>query len=216
MTKPKITIIKMADLKPDGANANEGTERGREVLRDSVREFGVAEAGTLDKNDRIVGGNKRFEAYGEAGMDDEVIVIEVDGKQPVYIKRNNIDLKTPEGRRLAHMLNRSHELSYTLDVDQLFVDIDGVELKDLWGEDELAGLFGAILQDAEPSKGGRSLGDKKKQIKPVLYVDEVKIFELAIRATGEKNRGQALIKICEAYLGTEGQFDIGLENILET
>lgn len=218
VSKAKITTIKMADLLRDEKNSNIGTQRGQEVLESSVREFGVAEAGTVDKNNRIVGGNKRFKTYEKVGIDDEVIVIEVDGKSPVYLKRNDIDLKTPEGRRLAHMLNRSHELSYDLDVNQLLDDIDiGVPLDDLWGEDELAGLFGAILQDADNKKSNaHPLGDKKKQIKPVLYAEEIHIFEQAIRAAGERNRGAALIKICEAYLGTKGQFDFNIESILET
>jgi len=42
--------------------------------------------------------------------------------------------------------------------------------------------------------------DKNKQIKAVLYTDEVGIFEEAIKATGKRNRGEALIDVCRGYL----------------
>ena len=50
----------------------------------------------------------------------------------------------------------------------------------------------------------RKLGDRKKQIKPVLYVDDLSTFERAILATGNINRGEAIIEICEHYLDEKG------------
>jgi hypothetical protein len=69
----------------------------------------------------------------------------------------------------------------------------------------------------EPKSNDRQMGDKSKQIKPVLYADELADFELAIRATGQKNRGQALLKICRYYLenNAEGQFYTALESAVE-
>jgi hypothetical protein len=40
-----------------------------------------------------------------------------------------------------------------------------------------------------------------------MYVDEISIFETAIKAVGVKNRGQALVEICRYYLDKEGQLD---------
>lgn len=63
-------------------------------------------------------------------------------------------------------------------------------------------------EEAETS-GGRKLDDKKAQIKPVLYAEEVAVFEQAIRMTGERNRGKAIIAICRAFLDAqERQFDV--------
>ena len=53
----------------------------------------------------------------------------------------------------------------------------------------------------EASASPRSMGDKKKQIKAVLYVDEIGPFEQAIAATGKKNRGEAILEVCNSYLG---------------
>jgi len=40
----------------------------------------------------------------------------------------------------------------------------------------------------------------RTQVAPVLTVDQVAIFEQALRKTGLRNRGQALMAICQAYL----------------
>jgi len=55
---------------------------------------------------------------------------------------------------------------------------------------------------------GRDLGDKRKQIKAVLYIDQLHIFEEAIQATGSVNRGDAITEICQAYIDAKGQFDV--------
>jgi hypothetical protein len=50
----------------------------------------------------------------------------------------------------------------------------------------------------------RALGNHKLMIKPVLYADDLAVFEKAILATGLQNRGDAVILICQAYLDAKG------------
>ena len=80
-----------------------------------------------------------------------------------------------------------------------------------------AGQKTALGQPGE--KGQRNLGKGQVRVKPVLALEDVAIFERAIKATGETNRGRALIMICEAYLGkpesAKGQFDIAFKNLFE-
>jgi len=81
-------------------------------------------------------------------------------------------------------------------------------------EVEIAGA--TELQGA--SGGGKlQLGDKQHQIKPVLYADQVGIFERALRATGIANRGEALIFVCKTFLDghEEGSFDVQIQGIIE-
>jgi hypothetical protein len=64
----------------------------------------------------------------------------------------------------------------------------------------------------------RDLGNTATQIKPVLYAEEIAVFETALRTTGERNRGKALIQVCQFYLDharsdAEGQLDIQLESL---
>jgi hypothetical protein len=78
--------INLDQIKFDRHNANKGSVRGRGQIEASLREFGFADAGTLDKNNTIIGGNKRTEVAGEIGMD-EAIIVDVDGTKPVFIRR---------------------------------------------------------------------------------------------------------------------------------
>lgn len=94
----------------------------------------------------------------------------------------------------------------------------------------LSGMLYSFLDDANasslkdvPSADGdgsesadRNLGDKQAvKVKPVLYVSQIAVLERALCATGNANRGEALIEICNAYLKQkpEGQFDIPTESI---
>jgi hypothetical protein len=53
--------------------------------------------------------------------------------------------------------------------------------------------------------GGRGGGNPAAQIKPVLYAPQLEVFERAIRAANEPNRGAALIQICEFFLAHSAQ-----------
>ena len=114
---------------------------------------------------------------------------------------------------MAYADNRVGELDLSFDAEQILSDLEaGLDLSDFWREDELDALISEIDKgDLAPvGDSDRALGDKSKQIKPVLYADEVATFERAILATGERNRGQALIEVCRFYIEKhpEGQFDL--------
>ena len=64
----------------------------------------------------------------------------------------------------------------------------------------LKSTAGGKGEPGESSGSQRKLGDRQAQIKPVLYADQVAVFERAIRATHIANRGEAITAICQAYL----------------
>lgn len=108
------------------------------------------------------------------------------------------------------------------DSDKLSELLGGIDFSSEALDSMFAGLLeeGEIttLKDATESDGSRQMGDKATQIKPVLYAAQIAVFEQALRATGEKNRGAALIEVCQFYLdnnegNTEGQFDIQPESL---
>ena len=139
-----VKSLSLADIGFDAKNANKGSVRGRGQIEASLREFGFADAGTLDRNNVIIGGNKRTEVAGEIGMD-EAIIIDVDGTKPVFIRRPDLDLNNPDddrARRLAYALNRSQEASLTWDAEVLFADMqNGLDLSAFWNQDELDALM---------------------------------------------------------------------------
>lgn len=92
------------------------------------------------------------------------------------------------------------ELMDGLDVaGDLFTGFEAFEVEELVGD-----LGRTGLGDGAGGEGKRNLGDAKTQIKPVLYVEQVKVFEDAIRRTGLLNRGDGIVEICRAYLDGNG------------
>jgi hypothetical protein len=141
-----VKKVKLSDIEPDLLNANRHTERGNVMLRQSMEQFGFAEAGTLDKNNRIIGGNHRTEVAADVLATDDVIIIEVDGTKPVYLKRSDLDLDTGEGRRLSLLLNKVAQESIDWDPEILWAAIEsGVTVNDIFREDEIK----KILKDFE-------------------------------------------------------------------
>lgn len=74
-----------------------------------------------------------------------------------------------------------------------------------WSHDDLDEML-AQVEAATPGEvgdegtNGRDLGDKRKQIKIVLYAEQVGVFEAALTRTGLINRGEAVLAVCESYL----------------
>jgi len=107
-------IIDISELIPDDENANKGSEFGNSLIEKSLRQFGAGRSILLDKNNRIVAGNKTIENAASIGLND-VIIVETDGTKLVAVKRNDIDLNTKEGREMALADNASAKASITWD-----------------------------------------------------------------------------------------------------
>ena len=120
---------KLSDLEPDERNANKGTPRGQKQIVGSVQRNGAGRSGLLDKNNKIVAGNKSTEAFAEVfGEDVEPIIVETDGTRPVYVKRTDLDLDDPDpnntARKLAYEDNLTSALSFDLNIDVVALDIE--------------------------------------------------------------------------------------------
>jgi hypothetical protein len=123
---------KISDLIPDHANANKGTERGRYALEASLRQYGAGRSILLDKNGRIIAGNKTVEVAADVGLDD-VLIVQTDGKQIVAVQRTDLDIDSEAGRGLAYADNRVGELSLSWDAEQVLADLSaGMDLSGMW------------------------------------------------------------------------------------
>jgi hypothetical protein len=208
----KVTRRTIDDYRPDDKNANRGSQRGKQMIATSFKENGAGRSLLADKDGVLIAGNQSFEGAAAAGITD-VIEVETDGKALVVVKRIDLDLDTdPEARRLAIADNRTNEVSLDWNPTELLGN--PALLEGMFRDDEIEALLAA--SDVEAQVAGaldsdvstdRKMGDKKKQIKPVLYADEIAIFEQALRATGMINRGQALISICKHYLEGKGHVE---------
>jgi hypothetical protein len=142
---------KISDLIPDHANANKGTERGRYALEASLRQYGAGRSILLDKNGRIIAGNKTVEVAADVGLDD-VLIVQTDGKQIVAVQRTDLDIDSEAGRGLAYADNRVGELSLEWDAEQVIADLNaGVDLSALFFDFEIDRILGREGEDFDPN-----------------------------------------------------------------
>lgn len=134
MAAPKE--IDIDQLIPDDKNANKGTKKGSELIEKSFKELGAGRFVLLDKNNRLIAGNKSTDAARKAGIK-KVRIIETDGTELIAVKRTDVDLDSKQGRELAIADNSSALASIEFDYQVLeeIAELEGVELQE-WGIDE--------------------------------------------------------------------------------
>ena len=129
--------MKINELIPDDKNANKGTAAGAAMIQDSISRYGVGRSILIDKNNRIIGGNKTAEAAGLVGVGD-VIIVETDGTKLVAVKRTDLDLDDASARMLAYADNRAGELSLDWDMEQVMADLDaGLDLSGMFDDEAM-------------------------------------------------------------------------------
>lgn len=112
----KVIETSVEKLIPDNKNFNKGTEYGQHLIEESLRKFGAGRSILLDKNNRIIAGNKTIENAAIVGLDN-VIIVETDGNQIVAVKRKDIDLDSAKGRELALADNATSKANLAWDMD---------------------------------------------------------------------------------------------------
>ena len=145
-------MAKLKDLLPDGKNANRGTERGQQMVENSLRQFGAGRSILIDKNGRIIAGNKTAENAGAVGIEG-VIFLQTDGTKLVAVQRTDLDLEKDK---------RAGQVSLNWDTDVL-KELD-VDLKQFWTTNELEALFPADDEEKKKLKGLDQGDDLRYQI----------------------------------------------------
>ena len=93
-------VVSIETLVQDDHNFNKGTEAGRKLMERSFTELGAGRSILVDKDGRIIAGNKSQQAAIAAGIK-KVRIIETQGDELVAVKRTDISLDSKEGRELA-------------------------------------------------------------------------------------------------------------------
>jgi len=131
MAKNNPTNI--SELIPDDKNFNKGNPYGNSLIEKSFRKFGAGRSILIDKNNRIIAGNKSVENAGSIGIED-VQVVESDGKRIIAVKRMDIDLDTPENREMALADNQTALKNIILDAEVIEAEL-GEAVCVEWGVD---------------------------------------------------------------------------------
>jgi hypothetical protein len=206
---------KISQLKPQRRNANRHTQRGMKSLEESIQRDGWIGAVTVAANDETFDGSARLETSVATGFED-AIVVETDGTRPVVVRRTDIPTADDERAvRLGLAANRVAELNLSWEPEVL-AELSGTgALEGLFYDEEidriLANLPGA--DDWSNAIGGLPDGDKSpfQQMTFTLSNDQTEQVQRAIdkaRSFGpyvdtgnENSNGNALARICEAYVG---------------
>lgn len=162
MVKSTETKIKVSELIPDDKNFNKGSEFGNSLISKSFEKFGAGRSILIDKNNKIIAGNKSTENYGAGGGED-VIVVESDGTKLIAVKRTDIDLDTPEGRELALADNATAKANIVWAEDVIASEL-GVEIGESWGVD-----MGKEIPEAEEDDFDTTPPEEPKTVLGDLY-----------------------------------------------
>ncbi len=130
------------DLALDDQNANRGTTRGRQLLAQSLQEYGAGRSILADRRGRVIAGNKTVEQARALKL--PIQVIRTDGRTLVVVQRTDLDLTDGKARALAIADNRIAELDLEWDgamLEQLREQ--GVSLESWWTDEEWRRSFGA-------------------------------------------------------------------------
>ena len=139
----KIEVVDRKQLSYDPQNANRGTKRGREMVRESLKRHGAGRSLLLDKNGTVIAGNKTLEG-AEGVLPDEVIVVKTDGTQLIAIQRT--DVEGDEAVLMALADNRSSQVG--LDWDPVIMSqlsARNLDMSHMFGREELARIMMPVL-----------------------------------------------------------------------
>ena len=141
--------INIEELVQDDHNFNKGTEAGQKLMERSFKELGAGRSILVDRDGRIISGNKSQRAAMAAGIK-KVRVIETTGDELIAVKRTDLSLDSKEGREMAYADNLTTQVNLAWDeieLEHVNTDVDGFDPYS-WGLPEGIDL-GAIDDDKE-------------------------------------------------------------------
>lgn len=165
-------------LIPDDKNFNKGTEFGEHLMDESLRKFGLGRSILIDKNNRIIAGNKTAEKAADIGFDN-VIIVETNGNSLVAVKRTDIDLDSAKGRELALADNATSKANLSFDTDLIMQE---AEKFDFDPED-----WGIPMEQSDEEEQNNDEG--KKVIDTRLIVECGDVTKLSLLFSELQDRG---------------------------
>ena len=112
MEKEKLIhteVVDIDDLIQDDHNFNKGTEEGARLIERSFKDYGAGRSVLIDRNNRLVGGNKAQKGFKGAGFR-KVVIVDSDADTLVAVRRKDVDLDSKEGRDMALLDNLTTQI----------------------------------------------------------------------------------------------------------
>ena len=133
MAKAKIIEGNITDLVFDDKNFNKGSEFGNGLMEKSFQKFAAGRGVLVDKNNRLIAGNKSTEKFGENGGK-KIVIVETTGDTLVVTKRTDIDLDSEQGREMALADNATAKANIVFDAELVEVELSEAVCVE-WGID---------------------------------------------------------------------------------
>lgn len=135
-------------LSPDAHNANLGTDRGKELLAESLETCGTGRSILVDRHGKVIAGNKTLEAARAAGL--PIQVVDSDGHRLIVVQREDLDLITDKrARQLAYYDNRVQQVDLNWAPNRVQADVlAGVDLSVAFFPEEIS----EITANATPAE----------------------------------------------------------------
>lgn len=159
---PKIIEATISDLIPDMENGNDGTEIGRFALEKSIDRLGLGRGIVIDRDNRIIAGNKTHEVAGAIGLN-KVLIVPTTGDTLVVTQRVDLDLEEDDrARELAWADNRVGQLSFNPNIERLIEDAQRLDMGYLYTDQQVQELIAKHLEPEEPEEEELPEGDGEK------------------------------------------------------
>lgn len=147
--------INIEELIQDDHNFNKGTEAGQKLMEKSFKELGAGRSILVDRDGRIISGNKSQRAAMAAGIQ-KVRVIETTGDELIAVKRTDLSLDSKEGREMAYADNLTTQVNLAWDeieLEHVNTEVENFDTSD-WGFDakQLAGWEPLVPKEAKEEK----------------------------------------------------------------
>lgn len=129
--------INIEELIQDDHNFNKGTEAGQKLMEKSFKELGAGRSILVDKDGRIISGNKSQKAAIAAGIQ-KVRVIETTGDELIAVNRTDLSLDSKEGREMAYADNLTTQVNLAWDeieLEHVNTEVEGFDFNN-WGVPE--------------------------------------------------------------------------------
>lgn len=197
-------VIDINSVIPDPDNPRSHPPESISAIADSLKTYGQQKPIVIDDEGICLAGNGTLQAARELGWK--------------YIAASRSSLKGNRAKAFSVADNKSQEVSFW-DEDKLasiLIELEADDKTNLptgFSDAEISEWINLADKKITPEDSRGSITLKlKNKIRIVLSIDDIEIFEKAIRATNLKNRGAAIVAICREYIGKTSLDYVLLEN----
>lgn len=197
-------VIDINSVIPDPDNPRSHPPESISAIADSLKTYGQQKPIVIDDEGICLAGNGTLQAARELGWK--------------YIAASRSNLKGNRAKAFSVADNKSQEVSFW-DEDKLasiLIELEADDKTNLptgFSDAEISEWINLANKKITPEDPRGSITLKlKNKIRIVLSIDDIEIFEKAIRATNLKNRGAAIVAICREYIEKTSLDYVLLEN----